>query len=139
MRTLLPQPKTQRDPFLNLFDSFFRPEIFTGDLEPRTNIAETDQAYELSFELPGLDEKDIQVNLQDQVLTVAAERKDKRESKDRRWHRVEHHYGRFSRTISLPHDIAPGDIDAVYKNGVLTVTVPKAPESQPAKIQVRGS
>ena len=138
--TTLPQ---LRDPFQNLFHQLFgdvMPEFAQAETgkAPRTNISETDKSYELSFELPGLDEKDIHVDVHDQVLTVRAERKDQREAKDRRWHRVEHTYGRFTRTISLPHDAAPSGIDAVYKNGVLNVTVPKAPEAQPAKIQVRG-
>src|SRR5688572_26059079 len=115
--TTLPQA---RDPFQNLFHRLFGdalPEFFGhadgASVAPRTNIAETDRSYELSFELPGLDEKDIHVNVQDGALTVTAERKDMRESKERRWHRVEHHYGRFSRTISLPADVSAGSIDAV--------------------------
>src|SRR5688572_17519499 len=88
-------PQT-RDPFQNLFQRLFGdalPEFFgqagNSAAAPRTNICETDQTYELSFELPGLDEKDIQVHVQDQVLTVTAERKDQREKTGRRWHRVE--------------------------------------------------
>ena len=140
----LPQP---RDPFQNLFGRLFGDTLaeFYGNGNgesagaPRTNISETDTAYELAFELPGLDEKDIHVDLQDQTLTVTAERKDQREAQGKRWHRVEHRSGQFARTISLPHDAANSGIEAVYQKGVLTVTVPKAPESRPTKIQVRGS
>ena len=137
-------PQT-RDPFQSLFQRIFGdvlPDLYgTVDTSalPRTNISETDTTYELSFELPGLEEKDIQVHMQDQALTVTAERKDVKESDSRRWHRVEHRYGQFSRTISLPHDATNKGIEAVYRQGVLTVTVPKAPESQPAKIEVRGA
>jgi HSP20 family protein len=137
-------PQT-RDPFQTLFSRLFGdtlPELYGGvetSGAPRTNISETDAAYELAFELPGLEEKDIQVDMQDQTLTVTAERKDQREAQGKRWHRVEHRYGRFSRTISLPHDASNNGIEAVYQKGVLTVTVPKAPESRPTKIQVRGA
>ena len=137
MRTLLPQPKTQRDPFLNLFDSFFRPELFAGDLEPRTNIAETDQAYELSFELPGLDEKDIQVQLHDRQLTVTAERREEQQSDGKTWHRVEHRYGKLSRTVLLPEPARSDAVEASYKHGVLSVTVQKSPEQLPTKVQVK--
>lgn len=138
----LPQP---RDPFSTLFSRLFGdtlPEFQNSGAEataPRANISETDAGYELSFELPGLDEKDIHVNLQDHTLTITAERKDQREQSGRRWHRVEQRYGQFSRTISLPMDSANSGIEAVYQKGVLTVTVPKAPESRPTKIQVRSN
>lgn len=141
-QTTLPQP---RDPFQTLFSRLFGDTLpeFYGAAEtagaPRTNISETDTAYELSFELPGMEEKDIQVDMQDHMLTVTAERKDQRESGGKRWHRVEHRYGRFSRTISLPNDAAPAGIDAVYKAGVLSITVPKAPESRPTKIAVKSA
>jgi HSP20 family protein len=141
-------PQT-RDAFQSLFQRLFGdalPEFYgaaAGDgaaagVAPRTNISESEQAYELSFELPGIDEKDINVNLQDQMLTISAERKDQRETSGKRWHRVEHRYGQFTRTISLPHDASADGIEAVYQKGVLTVKVPKAPESRPTKIQVRG-
>ena len=137
MRTLLPQPKTQRDPIATLFDSFFLPELFAGDLEPRTNIAETDQAYELSFELPGLDEKDIQVQVHDRQLTVTAERREEQKSEGKTWHRIEHRYGKLSRTVLLPEAARSDAVDASYKQGVLSVTVQKSPERLPTKVQVK--
>ena len=136
-------PQT-RDPFQTLFHRLFgdHPEVF-GALEsnsvPRTNISETETAYELSFELPGLEEKDIHVHMQEHTLTVTAERRDDRDEAGKRWHRVEHRYGQYTRTISLPQDAANSGIEAVYKQGVLSITVPKAPESRPTKIQVRGA
>lgn len=103
------------------------------------NISENELACELAFELPGVDEANIQVQMHDHTLTVTAERKDDRETTGKRWHRVEHRYGRFARTIALPQDAANHGVEAVYKQGVLTVTVPKAPESRPTKIQVRAN
>lgn len=132
-----------RDPFQTLFGRLFGDTLqqFYGSEEPnavpRTNIAEHEHAYELSFELPGLEEKDIHVQLHDHVLTISAERKDDREAQGRRWHRVEHRYGRFTRTIQLPQDANDQAIEAVYRQGILHVTVPKAAESKPTRIQVR--
>lgn len=132
-----------RDPFQSLFGRFFGDALqeFYGTPDappaPRIDISETDKAYELAFELPGLEEKDIHVHLHDHVLTVNAERKEDREQTGKRWHRSEHRYGTFSRTISLPRDAAATGVQAVYKQGVLTVTVPKTPEAQPTKIEVR--
>jgi HSP20 family protein len=137
MRTLLPQPKTQRDPFSDLFDTFFLPELIAADVEPRTNIAETDQAYELSFELPGLDEKDIQVQVHDRQLTVTAERREEQKSEGRTWHRLEHRYGKLSRTVLLPEAARSDAVEARYRQGVLSVTVQKSPERLPTKVEVK--
>lgn len=134
-----------RDPFGNLFsrllDDFDNStsEASANRLtSPRTNIAENDDGYELAFELPGIAEADIDVQLQDKVLTVSAERKDVRdESDNKRWHRMEQRYGRYSRSIRLPNDAADKDIEAVYAAGILTVSVPKRADAQPAKITVR--
>lgn len=137
-------PQT-RDPFQTLFQHLFRdslPEFYGTSEErtaPRTNISETDTAYELAFELPGFEEKDIQVNMQDHVLTISAERKQDSESKDRRWHRVEHRYGTYSRSISLPNDADQKGIEATYRQGVLCIVVAKQPETRPTRIPVRGA
>lgn len=143
--TTNPTAPRSRDAFQTLFDRFFGetvPGLLQGadaTLLPRTNIAETDHAYVMSFELPGMQEQDIHVNLQDRMLTVMAERRDDRDTKGTTWHRVEHRYGQQSRTIQLPQDAAANGVDAIYKNGVLTVTVPKAPESRPTKVPVKSA
>lgn len=134
-----------RDPFQTLLGRLFGDTLqdFYGSNEPqaqpRINVSESDQSYDLSFELPGLEEKDIHVQLQDHMLTVSGERKENRETQGKRWHRVEHRYGQFSRTIALPNDAAGSGVQAVYRQGVLTVTVPKVPESRPTKIEVRAN
>ncbi len=132
-----------RDPFENLFGRLFGDALqdFYGSeaVALRANIAETDQAYELAFEMPGLEEKDIDVQMHDNTLTVTAERRDQREEQGKRWHRVEHRYGQMSRAIVLPKNASANGIEAVYKQGVLSVTVPKTPESRPNKISVRAN
>ncbi|MFM1873418.1 MAG: Spore protein [Planctomycetota bacterium] len=132
-----------RDPFESLFGRFFGDalqEFYSGGeqaIAPRLDVAETDAAYELRFEMPGLEDKDIDVQMHDHTLTVTAERRDDRQQEGKRWHRAEHRYGSMSRAIMLPKDAAASGVEAVYKAGVLTVTVPKAPESRPNKISVR--
>lgn len=144
VKTTKEGPET-RDPFQTLFGRLFGDALqgFYGTTEEQgtmpANISENELAYELAFELPGVDEANIQVQMHDHTLTVTAERKDDRETTGKRWHRVEHRYGRFARTIALPQDAANHGVEAVYKQGVLTVTVPKAPESRPTKIQVRAN
>lgn len=134
---------TTRDPFQTLWSRLFGDTLqeFYGpqeaQLAPRMNVAEHEGAYEISFELPGLAEENIQVHMQDHVLSVTAERKDERETQGKRWHRVEHRYGQFTRSISLPQDASANGIEAVYKQGVLTVKVQKAPESRPTRVQVK--
>jgi HSP20 family protein len=131
---------TLRDPFRSVFDSFFTdtlPELFAGENPPRTNIAETDKALVLSFELPGLDEQDIDVQIEDRTLTVLAERKEEARDEGTTWHRVEHRYGKLSRSILLPDSVRSDGVEAVYRRGILTVTVQKRPESQPTKVQIK--
>lgn len=140
-------PQT-RDPFRSLFSQFFGDSLTDPGTSaparrhtPRLNVSETDSAFVLAFDLPGVTEQDIEVELHDATLTVSAERKDARDEDDKetRWHRLEHRYGKYSRAISLPKTAAGDGVEAVYQAGVLTVTVPKRPEAKPAKISVRSA
>jgi HSP20 family protein len=130
-------------PFGGLFDSFFTdtlPEVFPGAAAPATNIAETTDNLILSFELPGVEEKDIQLDIHEGSLTVSAERRDERtEGNGTTWHRVEQRTGQWSRTLVLPESVNPEAVTAVYRNGVLTVTIQKHPKSKPVRVQIKGS
>ena len=127
------------DPFARLIDRFFSdqlPELFTTDQLPRTNIAEDDAALTVSLEMPGVDESDIDVQLEDNQLLVRAERKSETEESGKTWHRVEQRYGSMSRTIALPKGLQADAIEAVYKRGVLTLTIPKAEAEKPTRIEI---
>jgi len=134
---------SSRPPFGGLFDSFFTdtlPEVFPGAAAPATNIAETTDNLILSFELPGVEEKDIQLDIHEGSLTVSAERRDERtEGNGTTWHRVEQRTGQWSRTLVLPESVNPEAVTAVYRNGVLTVTIQKHPKSKPVRVQIKGS
>lgn len=101
---------------------------------PAVDIVEKDNAYEVTAELPGLDEKNIEVKLSDGGLTIKGEKKEEKEEKKMGFHLKERHFGSFERTFRIPEGVDPDKIEAAFKKGVLTVTLPKKPEAQkPAK------
>jgi len=112
-----------------LFDDVFRgfddPRLFAGRSGwPSMDVEETDKEYRVTAELPGLEERDVEVLLQDGMLTVRGEKKLESENRNRTY--SERFYGRFERQITLDRDVDEGAVNATFKNGVLTVTVPKS-------------
>ncbi len=101
-----------------------------GSITPQMDVAEDDREITLTAELPGLDEKDVEILLSSNGLTIKGEKKSKQEKKGKDYYRVERSYGSFSRTIPLPEGIDADKVNASFKKGVLTVTVPKLPEAQ---------
>lgn len=95
---------------------------------PSTDVSETDGEIRVSADLPGLDEKDIQVTLENDVLTIRGEKKQEHEEKEREYRVSERSYGVFHRIIPLPAGVDPNKVKATFKKGVLTVTVHKTPE-----------
>ncbi|HLH50989.1 MAG TPA: Hsp20/alpha crystallin family protein [Roseiarcus sp.] len=123
----------QRD-MNRLFDDFFRGfELtpFSGDHGgtgwPHIEVSETDKEVKVAAELPGLDEKDVQVDFVNGVLAIKGEKKTETEDKDRRF--SERYYGRFERRVPVD-DVDEDKVSATFKNGVLTVTMPKAAQAQ---------
>ncbi len=109
------------------------------DLTPRMDVTETDKEFEVTAELPGLEEKDVQVNVADGVLTVRGEKKTEKEEKDRNYHLLERSYGSFSRSLELPEGVNADAIKASIAKGVLKVTVPKPAPAQVKKIEVKSA
>lgn len=111
---------------------------------PRMNVSETEKNVVLTAELPGVDEKNIDITVSDDQITITGEKKsevdEKKEERGRTFRRVECSYGSFQRTMALPFKIDPDKVHASFKNGVLTVTAPKPPEAQKAikKIAING-
>lgn len=100
---------------------------WSGLLRPALDIQETDRQYRISLEIPGVDEKDIQVTLADDVLVVRGEKRQEQEHGDGQLHWVERSYGSFQRSLNLPDDADQDSIKAAFKGGVLTLTIDKRP------------
>ena len=125
-----------------LFEDF-SPTFATGrgvaEVRARMDLAETKEGLELTVELPGLEEKDVEVTVRDGLLTVSGEKKFETEEKDKNYRFVERSYGSFSRAIELPEGVTPDQIKATLSKGVLRVTVPTPPKPEPKKIEVRSA
>jgi HSP20 family protein len=111
----------------------------TSELMPSMDVVETDKEFEITAELPGLQEKDVQVNVADNVLTIKGEKKAEKEEKDKNYRVFERSYGSFYRTLDLPDGINPENIKATLSNGVLKVTVPKPAPAQVKKVEVKAA
>lgn len=98
-----------------------------GEVEwtPRLDITETEKTVEVKAELPGLERKDIDITLDRDLLVIKGEKKVEKEEKDRYYHRVERRYGSFCRSVRLPAHVTEEKIDATFKDGILTITLPK--------------
>ena len=126
-----------------LFEDFFRgfplsPFFREGKsaigslLLPQVDIAEGKKDYTITVEVPGVEEKDIELTLADGTLTIRGEKRYEKEDQDRQYHRVERSYGSFQRVISLPTDADENAVKATFKNGVLTITVGKSASAVPS-------
>jgi HSP20 family protein len=101
---------------------------------PAVDVTETDKSYEISAELPGMDEKNVEVNVANGGITIKGEKKDETEEKKKDYYVSERRYGSFERFLALPEGVNADKIEATFKNGVLKVTLPKTAEAQkPAK------
>lgn len=110
-----------------------------GFATPAVDVAEDDKAYHITAELPGMSEKDIEVSLSGDTLTIKGEKRDEKEEKAKNYHVSERHYGSFQRSFTLPDRIDRDKIDASFSAGVLTLTLPKTAEAvqQQKKIEVK--
>jgi HSP20 family protein len=104
---------------------------------PRVNVAETEKAYEVTMELPGIEPKEVKVEVHEGMLSVSGEKKEEKEEKGKTFHRVERHYGSFRRVIPLELPVNREKVEAKYHEGVLTITVPKMPEAETKRIEVK--
>jgi HSP20 family protein len=126
-----------------LFDDFTRgfPSVVSSggrpELMPAMDVTETDTDIEVTAELPGLEEKDVQINLADNVLTIRGEKKSGRDEKTKDHYLVERSYGSFYRSLELPAGVDPDKIQASIAKGVLKVVVPKPAPAQVKKITVK--
>lgn len=131
----------------DLFSDFFREfgiepfskSVTEGAFIPRIDLSEDDKSITLNAELPGMDDKDIQINIADDLLTIEGEKKFEHEEKKKNYHHIERSFGKFKRVIPLSSEVDQEKIAANFKKGLLTVTMPKLESAKPKtkKIEVK--
>ena len=122
-----------------LFQDFGRSgsdELMTTGFVPAVDVYEDEQNLTLNLEVPGMDEKDIDIRLENNQLTVRGERRFENEQKEENFHRIERRYGTFFRSFTLPSTVDSEHINAGYSNGILKLELSKKPEAQPKQIKV---
>jgi HSP20 family protein len=130
-----------QEEFERLFRNFLPSQMLEtsfalGAWEPAVDICETNDEYVITAELPGVSKDEVKVSYVDEVLTISGERKQE-EEKDKTYRRVERSFGAFERSFRLPARIVVDKIDAKFKDGVLTLTLPKAEDAKPKEIPIR--
>jgi HSP20 family protein len=114
---------------------FWRREL-TWPAMPAVDVVEGEKAYEVTAELPGMDEKNIEVKVANDALTIRGEKKEEKEEKQKDYYVQERHFGSFERCFQVPEGVDADKIEATFKNGVLTVTMPKTAEAQKAEKKI---
>ncbi len=133
---------TRIDPFRELA-SFFenwaptgKDQLAAGTFAPPVDVYEDEQNLVLKLEIPGVNEEDLNVSLENNVLTIQGERKFEKEEKEENFHRIERRYGSFTRTFRLPNTIDTEKVEASYDKGILKVSLAKRAEAKPKQIKV---
>ncbi len=130
-------------PALGLFDRFFEDFRVPGEFVERTewtppiDTSETEDELIITLEVPGMDRKDININLSEGLMTVTGERK-REKTDDETYRCTERCYGSFSRSICLPFDVETDKVDATFKNGVLKITLPRSEAAKAKHIEIKG-
>jgi HSP20 family protein len=139
MRDIFSQPRFMS----RIFDDFFYPfdrhdgEMSAWNWQPVVDVYDNDDNIILKAELPGLDKKDIEIDVKDRILTLKGERASDHEVKEDNYVRRERFFGRFERMFTLPADVDPEKIKADYKDGVLKIDIPKPEARKPRQITVQ--
>jgi HSP20 family protein len=134
-----PSQQAAAAPLFRLFDTFFNDggeDLATRTWTPPVDIQETDDAYRIHAELPGLTKDDIQITLENNVLRLSGERKFEKDVKQENYHRIERTYGTFTRSFALPTQVSSDKVEAKFDNGVLLIVVPKAEQAKPRHISI---
>ena len=134
---------TLQDRFNSLFENFAEAsgteQLARGTFVPPVDIYEDEHNLVLKLEVPGLNEEDLNVSLENNTLTVGGERKFEKEEKEENFHRIERRYGSFMRTFRLPNTVDPEKVEAGYDKGILKITLGKRAEAKPKQIKVGGA
>lgn len=133
---MMPQLRSLEGLMSGLFDEG-EDRWFGGAMVPSVDLSETEDHVDVTMDLPGVKPEEIDIQVHNNLLTIRGERSEESEEKDRTYHRVERRSGSFSRTVSLPSEVDEDNVDAAYKDGVLTIKMPKAKATQGKKISVK--
>jgi HSP20 family protein len=125
-----------QDEMLQLFDSSLARRPFNGVFSPAVDVSEDKDNVIVKADLPGLTKDDVEITLQDNVLTLRGEKKQQTERKEENFYRMERVHGTFSRSFELPVAVNANKVAATFKDGVLHITLPKAEEAKPKQIKV---
>jgi HSP20 family protein len=131
------------EPFSNEVNRLFNTLFDVGEpgqrWVPPMDLVEGDDHFLLKADLPGLGEDDVNIEIQDNTLTVSGERRSEHESRERGWYRVERSFGRFSRSLTLPEGVDGDAVTAEFDKGVLSVRIPKPEERKPRRVAIKAS
>lgn len=122
---------------MNLPQAEGQATVAKGEWAPRVDIAETDKSFIIKAEIPEIRKEDVRVTVDNGILTIGGERKLEQEEKGKKFHRIERHYGKFSRSFTLPDNVDEANIKASFKEGMLTLQIQKIEEVKSKAIQVK--
>jgi HSP20 family protein len=122
--------------FGNFADGSGKEQLAAGTFVPAVDVYEDEHNLVLKLEVPGVNEEDLNVSLENNTLTVQGERKFEKEEKEENFHRIERRYGSFTRTFKLPNTADTDKVEAGYEKGILKITVAKRAEAKPKQIKV---
>jgi HSP20 family protein len=116
-----------------------RQALSVADWTPSCNVSESPEEYRVEAELPGVKQENMELNVEDRVLTLRGERREEKEEKGKKYHRTESSYGSFMRSFTLPDDADDANVDAEYKDGLLTVRIPRTTpkESKARAVEIK--
>jgi len=143
---LTPTKSIMRDSFFpaavnSLFESMMSESALKEEkgafFTPRTDIAEHESGYEIEVSLPGLKKDEIKIDMKHDLLTISGERKVKHEEKGKQFHKIESHYGSFSRSFHLPENANKESIEASFADGILHISIQKSQDAKPKTIEVK--
>lgn len=132
---------TLREKMNRMFEDVFSgrsedKELTAGTWAPSVDIFETENELVMTAEIPGIEEKDVEIKVEDNTLSIRGERKFEKETKEENYHRIERSHGSFYRAFTLPSSVDPERIQAEQENGVLKISMPKRQELKPRKVKI---
>ena len=121
----------------DVFAPFVSEDVADRRWTPAVDVRESGDALTLTVELPGLRKEDVQITLENNILSLSGERKFEKETKEENYHRIERAYGSFSRSFTLPANVKADQVAATFQDGLLTISLPKVEEAKPRKVDIR--